>query len=58
MSAPTRFHMRTYRRILLQGTVIFLNEELKARGFIWNLSLDGCRVDAETSVPADTETLL
>lgn len=55
MPTPQRFHIRTYRRASLQGTVVFLNEELQARGFIWNLSPNGCRVDAERAVPPGTE---
>ncbi|MDI3467924.1 MAG: hypothetical protein OJF50_006745 [Nitrospira sp.] len=55
MMTPKRFRIRTYRRASLQGTVFFLNDELKARGFIWNLSPNGCRVDAEREVPAGTE---
>jgi hypothetical protein len=53
-----RFHIRTYRRIPLQATVYFHNEQFSALGFVWNLSHDGCRVDAEREVLPGTEVSL
>jgi hypothetical protein len=53
-----RFHIRTYRRVPLQATVYFLNEQFRARGFVWNLSLDGCRVDTDKEVLPGTEVSL
>jgi hypothetical protein len=53
-----RFQIRTYRRIPLQATAFFVNEQVRARGFVWNLSLDGCRIDAEKDVQEGTEVSL
>jgi len=55
MATPQRFRLRTYRRVPIQGTAFFLNEDTRGRGVVWNLSPTGCRVDAEKTVPAGTE---
>ena len=39
------FHLRTFRRVSVQGDVEFLNEALHGTGRIWNVSVSGCRVD-------------
>lgn len=54
-TTPTRFRLRSYSRVPIQGTAFFLNEETRGRGFVWNLSPKGCRVDAEKKVPEGTE---
>jgi hypothetical protein len=58
MNHSARFVIRTYRRIPLNSTAFFLNEHFKAHGFVWNLSPDGCRLDAERDVPEGTEVSL
>jgi hypothetical protein len=58
MNRPIRFTIRTYRRVPLQARAYFLNEQLRARGFVWNVSLAGCRVDAEKDVAVGTEVSL
>ncbi len=55
MATPQRFRLRTYHRVPIHGTAFFLNAETRGRGFVWNLSPTGCRVDAEKTVPAGTE---
>lgn len=55
MSTTRGFRLRTYRRLPIQGTVFFLTERTHGRGFVWNLSPKGCRIDAEKNVPAGTE---
>lgn len=54
-TTSSRFRLRSYNRVPIQGTAFFLNEETRGRGFVWNLSPKGCRVDAEKEVPAGTE---
>lgn len=44
MSTST-FHVRPHHRVPVQCTVYFSNAELNGSGTLWNLSLDGCRVD-------------
>lgn len=34
----------------MQCTVYFFNDELQGTGNLWNLSLDGCRIDGNLSV--------
>ncbi len=51
MSTTPRFPPRTTRRVSIHGTAFFLNDELRGRGFVWNLSPTGCLVDAEKHVP-------
>lgn len=55
MATPPRIRLRTYGRVPIQGTAFFLNAETRGRGFVWNLSPQGCRVDAEKEVPVGTE---
>ncbi|WHZ16629.1 MAG: hypothetical protein OJF52_003479 [Nitrospira sp.] len=55
MATTQRFRLRTYSRVPIRGTAFFLNEDTHGRGFVWNLSPKGCRVDAEKAVPAGTE---
>lgn len=55
MATPQCFRLRTYGRVPVRGTAFFLNEQTRGRGFVWNLSPQGCRVDAEKAVPVGTE---
>ncbi|QOJ37082.1 MAG: PilZ domain-containing protein [Nitrospira sp.] len=55
LATPQRVRLRTYRRVPIQGTAFFLNEDTRSRGVVWNLSPTGCRIDAEKTVPAGTE---
>jgi hypothetical protein len=52
------FHIRTYRRLPVQGPVHFLNDELQGTGHVWNLSLNGCRVDADLDLEPGTAVSL
>ncbi len=54
MATPSRVRPRAVRRVPIHGTAFFLNAEIHGRGFVWNLSPTGCRVDAEKNVPAGT----
>jgi len=54
MTTPPRVRPRTACRVPIHGTAFFLNAETRGRGFVWNLSPTGCRVDAEKHVPAGT----
>lgn len=54
MATTHRFRLRTYVRVPIHGTAFFLNEQTRGRGFVWNLSPQGCRVDAEKAVPVGT----
>ena len=58
MATPLHFRPRTSRRVPIHGTAFFLNDDTRGRGFVWNLSPKGCRVDAEKNVPAGTELTL
>jgi len=58
MATPPHFRPRTARRVPIRGTAIFLNDDTRGRGFVWNLSPKGCRVDAEKHVPAGTELMI
>lgn len=58
MATPPHFRPRTARRVPIRGTAFFLNDDTRGRGFVWNLSLKGCRVDAEKHVPAGTELMI
>ncbi len=49
MSTST-FRVRTYHRLAVQCTVYFSNEKLHGTGTLWNLSLEGCRIDENLSV--------
>lgn len=55
MATTQRFRLRTYGRVPIHGTAFFLNEQTRGRGLVWNLSPQGCRVDAEKAVPVGTE---
>lgn len=55
MATPPHFRPRLSRRVPIHGTAFFLNDDTRGRGFVWNLSPKGCRVDAEKTVPAGTE---
>lgn len=43
--ATSTFHVRAHHRLLVQCTVYFSNADLHGAGMLWNLSIDGCRVD-------------
>jgi len=43
--ATSTFHIRAHHRLPMQCTVYFSNADLHGAGTLWNLSLDGCRVD-------------
>lgn len=58
MATPRRFRLRTYRRVPIHGTMFFLSEQIHGRGFVWNHSPNGCRIDAKKKVPAGTELTL
>ena len=45
------FHVRSHHRVPVQCTVYFSNTEVHGTGTLWNLSLDGCRVDGNMRVP-------
>lgn len=49
MSTST-FRVRTYHRLAVQCTVYFSDEELHGTGTLWNLSLEGCRMDGNLPV--------
>lgn len=49
MSTST-FRVRTYHRLPVQCTVYFSNDELHGTGMLWNLSLEGCRIDGNLAV--------
>ena len=54
---PRSFHIRTYRRLPVQGSVHFLNE-LRGTGHVWNLSFSGCRIDADPDLEPGTAVSL
>ena len=44
------FQVRTYHRLSVQCPVYFSNDQRRGIGNLWNLSLDGCRIDGNLSV--------
>jgi hypothetical protein len=54
MARPT-FQVRPYQRLSVQAPLYFHNDEIQGTGSLWNVSLDGCRMDA--SLPLCTETV-
>jgi hypothetical protein len=46
------FHPRVYRRFLVQCLLYFSGNALYGTGSLWNISLDGCRVDSDVNVAA------
>ena len=43
--AISTFQVRSYHRLPVQSPLYFHNEHIQGTGFLWNLSLDGCRID-------------
>lgn len=48
--AHCRFEIRGCRRVPVQCTLYYANDEVQGTGNLWNLSLDGCRVDGNIPV--------
>lgn len=46
----THFEVRTHHRLPGHCTVYFPNDKLQSTGNLWNLSLDGCRIDGNMPV--------
>jgi hypothetical protein len=44
--ATLTFQVRTYHRLPIHAPLYFHNEDLQGTGALWNVSLDGCRMDA------------
>jgi len=44
------FQVRTYHRLPVSCTVYYSNGEVHGTGNVWNLSLDGYRIDGNVSV--------
>ena len=47
---PSIFQVRTCHRLPVQCTVYYSNDEVHGSGNLWNLSLDGCRIDGNVAV--------
>lgn len=45
------FQVRPCQRLPVQCSVFFHNDHIQSTGTLWNLSLDGCRIDANVSLP-------
>jgi hypothetical protein len=45
------FHLRVYRRFPVQCLLYFSGDALYGTGSLWNISLNGCRVDSDVKVP-------
>ncbi len=48
------FQLRTYQRLPVQCSVFFHNDHLQGTGTLWNLSRDGCRIDANVFLHGGT----
>ena len=51
---PSTFQLRTYQRLPVQCAVYFHNDQLLGTGHLWNLSRDGCRIDANVVLQRGT----
>lgn len=49
------FHVRSHHRVPVQCPVYFSNTEVHGTGTLWNLSLDGCRVDGNMRLPVGAQ---
>jgi hypothetical protein len=57
-TAPVRttFHVRSFRRFSIQCSVYYSSDEVEGTGIVWNLSLNGWRVDG--TYPVDPGTVV
>ncbi|MBX3236863.1 MAG: PilZ domain-containing protein [Nitrospiraceae bacterium] len=57
-SSGTHFHVRSFRRFSIQCAVYYASETVRGSGTVWNMSMDGWRVDGtEPVVPGTVMTL-
>lgn len=56
----TVFHLRTYRRLPVQGlgTVLYAGLDGEGRGHLWNLSVTGCRITSSQLAPGAVLSIL
>lgn len=55
-SVGTTFHVRSFRRFSVQCSVYYSSDEVQGTGIVWNLSLNGWRVDG--THPVDPGTVI
>ncbi len=53
-SSGTRFHVRAFRRFPVQCSVYYASETVQGSGTVWNVSLNGWRVDGTEPVATGT----
>lgn len=56
--ATSTFHVRAHHRVPVQCTVYFSNADLQGTGTLWNVSLDGCRVNGNVRPRVGTQVEL
>lgn len=52
--ATSTFQVRPYHRLPIHAPLYFHNEQIQGTARLWNLSRDGCRIDASKPLPAGT----
>jgi hypothetical protein len=50
----TRFRIRSYQRFPYQCPIYYSNDECQGTGLVWNLSINGWRVDGSLAVKPGT----
>lgn len=53
-STNTTFQVRSFRRFAVQCSVYYSSDEVQGTGIVWNLSLNGWRVDGTQPVEPGT----
>lgn len=53
-----KFHIRTHRRIRIQCPIYYSNDQLTGTGAVWNVSLNGWRVDGNIPLTRGTTVSL
>ena len=52
--ATSTFQVRTYHRLPIHSPLYFHNDNLQGTGALWNVSRDGCRMDANVPLHPGT----
>jgi hypothetical protein len=52
--ATSTFQVRTYHRLPLHAPLYFHSEHIQGTGALWNVSRDGCRMDANVPLHPGT----
>ena len=52
--ATSTFQVRTYHRLPIHSPLYFHNEHIQGTGAVWNVSRDGCRMNANVPLHPGT----